>query len=447
MTNIKDLDSWVAGYGWDPSRVAQHCDLDIDLLDAWSWTTINNKRVSVPILIINLSGHLAYYNNAAYEKAGIDPTDSDFIKKDGKLTGVVVEAGVGKIAKPIPKPGTVEAWAKLCAPVIETWVKAGCTTVFDAGIGSVTQDDLQLMACATTNPLVSPLPVRFLGAVSINAVGKLPSKKPPVSLGNVHVRSIKYWADGSTQGFTAAVNEPYINNLNPKGDPRGTLNYPPDPATGKSQLQCLMAEWLERGWQLLVHANGDRATDQVLDCYKAILSDSRNDKMRHRIEHFTVTSPCPPNQVTRAAALGLGISHTIGHVYYWGQAFIEWVLGCDRAMRIVPVRDDSTNNLVFSFHSDSPVTDVNPLLYIKTAVTRLMYKFKDVLGEEQRVDLETALRGVTINAAEHALLGGVIGSLEVGKDADLVVLGEDIRKAERIDEIKVVETWLKGRKI
>ena len=76
-----------------------------------------------------------------------------------------------------------------------------------------------------------------------------------------------------------------------------------------------------------------------------------------------------------------------------------------------------------------------------------MYKSKDVLGEEQCVDLETALRGVTINAADHVLLGDVIGSLEVGKDADLVVLGEDIRKAERIDEIDVVETWLKGRKI
>ena len=173
--------------------------------------------------------------------------DPDFIRKDGKLTGVVVEAGVSKIAKPIPKPRTVEAWAKLCAPVIKTWAKAGCTTVFDAGIGSVTQDDLGLLACVTTNLLVTPLPVRFRGAVSINAVGKLPSKKTPVSLGNVLVRSIKYWADGSTQGFTAAVNEPYINNLNPKGDPRGTLNYPPNPATGKSQLQCLMAEWLERG--------------------------------------------------------------------------------------------------------------------------------------------------------------------------------------------------------
>ena len=248
---------------------------------------------------MNLSGHLAYYNTAAREQAGVDPctTDSDFIRKDRKLTGVVVEAGINKIATQIPNPGTIEAWARLCAPVIESWAKAGCTTVLDAGIGSVSQGNLQLMKYVTTNRLVSPLPVRFLGAVSINylAAGhSMPSNKPPVSLGNLLVRSIKYRADGSTQGFIAAVNEPYINNLNPKGDPRGTLNYPPDPATGKSKLQCLMAEWLERGWQLLVHANGDRATDQVLDCYESILSKSKNDQMMHRIEHFTVTSPCSP---------------------------------------------------------------------------------------------------------------------------------------------------------
>ena len=454
VANIKDLDYWVAGFGWDPSRVAHHCDLNIDLLDAWSWTTINHEQVSVPILIVNQSGHLAYFNNAALEKAGIDPgiTDPDFIRKDGKLTGVVVEVGISKIAGSVPMPRTGETWAKLCKPVIESWAKAGCTTVFDAGIGNLSSNDFQLMKCVTTSRLISPLPLRFLGAVSINYIaggGEMPSNKPPLVMGNVHVRSIKYWADGSTQGFTAAVNEPYINNLNPRGDPCGTLNYPPDPTTGKSKLQGLMAEWLERGWQLIVHANGDRATDQVLDIYKAILPKSRKDKMMHRIEHFTVTSSGCPNQVTRAAALGLGVSHTIGHVYYWGQAFKEWVLGCHRAMRIDPVHDDSDHNLSFSFHSDSPVTDVYPLLYIKTAVNRLMYNSHKTLGEDQRVDLETALRGVTINAAEHVLMGDEIGSLEVGKSADLVILGEDIRKApqERIDEIKVVETWLKGRKV
>ena len=94
MANIKEIDSWVAGYGWDPSPVAQHCDLDIDLLDAWSWTTINDEQVSVPTLIINQSGHLASYNNAAREKAQI-------IRAPGTRTSS------GKTANPLA------SWSKL----------------------------------------------------------------------------------------------------------------------------------------------------------------------------------------------------------------------------------------------------------------------------------------------------------------------------------------------
>lgn len=252
----------------------------------------------------------------------------------------------------------------------------------------------------------------------------MPSKKPPLSLGNVLARSIKYWADASTQGFTAAVKEPYINNLNLKGDPQGTLNYNPQ------QLQNLMAEWMECHWQLIVNANGDRATDQALGCYEAVLSKSKNEKIMHRIEHLTVASPCPPTKPfvqrlwVQASATQATLSIT-GAKRSWSR------YSAHRAMRSDPVHDDSTNNVFFSFHSDSPVIEY-PLRYIKTAVTRLMYDSSEILGEKQRVGLETALRGVTVNAAEHVLMGDVIGSLKVKKSADLVILGEDIRKAERI---------------
>ncbi|KAL2059549.1 hypothetical protein ABVK25_000842 [Lepraria finkii] len=145
-------------------------------------------------------------------------------RKGGKITGVVVEAGIVKVATPISEPATVEKWADSCAPVIQSWARAGCTTVFDIGIGSVSNSDIKLMGGVTTSPICTPLPVPFLGAFSINSAegGLLPGDTPPVSIGNVTVRSVKYWADGSIQGFTAAVNEPCINNLNPRDDPCGT---------------------------------------------------------------------------------------------------------------------------------------------------------------------------------------------------------------------------------
>lgn len=229
-------------------------------------------------------------------------------RKGGKFTRVVVEAGIVKVATPISEPATVEKWADSCAPVIQSWARAGCTTVFDAGIVSISNSNNRLMIGVTTSPICTPLPVRFLGAFSINsAEGVLPGDTPPVSIGNVTVRSVKYRADGSIHGFTAAVNEPYINNLNPKGGPWGTLNYPTD------KLKDLIPKGMSKGWQLLVHSNSDRATDQSLDCYEVILPNGKDEKMMHRIEHFTVTSS---NQVSRAASLGLGISHTIGNIYY-----------------------------------------------------------------------------------------------------------------------------------
>jgi len=185
----------------------------------------------------------------------------------------------------------------------------------------------------------------------------------------------------------------------------------------------------------------------VLGAYDAILNDqpNKNPKMLHRIEHFTITVP---EQIQQAKRLNLGVTHLMGHVYYWGAAFRDYILGNPRAERIDPVADDAAHDLVFSFHSDSPVTDVNPLLYVQTAVTRKLYKSTEVLGLAQCVDLETALKGVTINAARQCMLDDITGSLEVGKSADFVLLGKDPRQEppDEISTIPVLGTWLAGKK-
>ncbi|KAL2042479.1 hypothetical protein N7G274_004972 [Stereocaulon virgatum] len=117
-------------------------------------------------------------------------------------------------------------------------------------------------------------------------------------------------------------------------------------------------------------------------------------------------------------------------------------------MRIDPVHDDNCHELCFSFNSDSPVTDVGPLLYIKTAISTLMTN-GGILGRKQCVELETALRGVTTNAAKQVLMADEIESLEVGKNADLVILCEDLTrtKPEKIHGVRVVGTWLEGREV
>jgi predicted amidohydrolase YtcJ len=130
------------------------------------------------------------------------------------------------------------------------------------------------------------------------------------------------------------------------------------------------------------------------------------------------------------------------------------VLKDERAERIDPVKDDVDLGIVYSFHSDSPVSPVQPLMYACIAATRTMYQRPDtdVLGRDQRCSVIEALRGITTNAAKHVMLEDLIGSLESGKSADMVRLDQDPTMitddhAADLGGIRVLETWLKGKMV
>ncbi|KAL8990711.1 MAG: hypothetical protein Q9169_008055, partial [Polycauliona sp. 2 TL-2023] len=424
---------WAVGYGYDPSRVEGHLELLKGDLDS----VTGDQGIDVPAFIVNQSGHLAYLNSAALAMAekSFDTATNDYYFKDeqsAELTGVIAETAVNDVVSLVQKP-TAKGIVKYCEDTWKGWAEKGVTTVFDCGIGSTSPADPTILKALTeaTTPQV-----RLRGALchyTVDGISDLLAS-PPIQLGAFFVPSIKIWADGSTQGFTAAITEPYLDH----GEESGTLNH------SDVSLHKIMLTYLLKGFQLIVHSNGDRATTQVLDTYQCIFAEvpSRDLSIMHRIEHFTVTTP---EQIIRAKHLGLGVSQTINHVRFWGRPFRDWVLGPERASRIDPLRDDMEAGLSFSLHSDSPITDVDPLLAVRTAVTRQMEN-GEVLGEEQCVDLEAALQGITCNAAKHAGLETEAGTLEIGKSADFVVLGKDPREVEAVEvnEIEVQETWLQG---
>jgi predicted amidohydrolase YtcJ len=170
-------------------------------------------------------------------------------------------------------------------------------------------------------------------------------------------------------------------------------------------------------------------------------------KDMHRIDHFTVTNK---EQIKRVKELGIGISHTIGHVGYWGGAFHNYVLGPSRASNIDPLAWGEGIGAVWSLHSDSPVTEVNPLRGLHTAVTRLQYReFETCLGKEQRVGVLAALKGITVNGARQLGVDDVTGTLEKGKCADFGVLNKDPSVVEKgeLNSLAVVQTWFKEVKV
>lgn len=299
----------IAGYGCDPSRVNKsekypaHSDLTRKMLDG-----ISTER---PIYIINQSGHVAYANTLCLENAGITKdsvaNDESYQKDEyGELTGVIYEQALARVGKQVPQI-ELGSLFEYCKRTLDKWVSLGCTTIFDAGIGSVGLTDMVLLA-----NLPKPA-VRFYGALSVNAVPAYLApviRKPPFKLGPIEVIAMKVWADGSTQGFTAAVYTPYVNPPS-KEKEHGTLNY-----ESADALRATIEPYIKEGFQIVIHSNGDRATNRVLDAYEAVFeaNPDRNKEIVHRIEHFTVTES---TQLTRAARLGLGISQTIGHVSGW----------------------------------------------------------------------------------------------------------------------------------
>ena len=425
---------WAVGYGYDPSRVVDNPDL--------TRTWLDDISEQVPIFILNQSGHLAYANSIAFLKANIAAGTADpkyFPQKGNKLTGIILENGVKMVSSAISPTPSAEEMLQWISEALDNWIAAGCTTVFDAGIGVGGPQEVALYRYVKT-------PLRTFGAMGYNIIEKylrdIPGfDRPPYYLGQFKVSAIKYWADGSTQGFTAALNEDYINTPSWSDTSNGSTNYPTTQA-----LQSVVQPWFEKGWQIVIHSNGDRATDMVLDVYNNIIPQPVPDPptIYHRIEHFTVTNK---DQIAAAKKLELAVSHVIGHVEYWGDPFKDYVLGEPRANCIDPVKSDVEARLVWSLHSDSPVTPVSPLEYLRTATTRLTTPGNNVSGLNQAVDLQTALAGVTINPAKQIGIGDMVGTLEVGKKADFVVLDQDIRNTptEKLGGVKVLQTWIGGQ--
>jgi predicted amidohydrolase YtcJ len=427
---------WIVGFGYDPSLVQGHPNLTLDITNVWAPEN--------PVYIINQSGHVAYVNQLAFELAKIsdDIKDPNFHKgHDGKLDGVLFEEAVSVFSPFIPKIRPKE-FISLARTTLKSWAARGTTTVFDAGIGLTSGwSEIALIKSILDDPLLP----RFGGALAIQTVQPFVSflevlASPPWSVGAARVQAIKFWLDGSTQGFTAAVKEPYLDQ--PKN--HGILNYESD-----EKLLGLLVPFLRAGWQLILHTNGDRAINQalrVLDtAFKSV--PDRNREIVHRLEHVTVVSK---EQLVQVVELGLGVSHLIAHVRNWGAVFRDYVLGPQRGERIDPTRDDVDVGVLYSFHSDSPISPVNPLHYVDTAAARRIEATGEVLGEKQTVSLEEAWRGVTINPAKQIGRAIEIGSLEIGKKADFLVLRKDPRLVQLgylHKEVEVLETWVGGRKI
>ncbi|MCK1488360.1 amidohydrolase [Bradyrhizobium sp. 193] len=256
---------------------------------------------------------------------------------------------------------------------------------------------------------------------------------------------IKMWGDGSVLMGNVWLTRPYLNNkitLTSMGLPRdsvGHMNYKPE------ELKRIIKAYAARGHQMSVHTHGDRTIDAVLDAYELALNEFPEAKRPFRLEHCGTLRE---DQIDRCNKLGVVCSFFLPYLYYWGEALRDALLGPEAAAKFVPAGSAVRKGMRSSLHCDPPMTWPHALLCLHLATTRRS-RAGSVIGPDQIMDIDSALRSVTIDAAFHLRKHNEIGSIEVGKYADFVLLDRNPRTVdpEHVLDLKVLGTYVEGERI
>ncbi|MBM4472045.1 amidohydrolase family protein [Rhodococcus hoagii] len=423
----------VSASGFDDSLVAEDRGLTAADLDRAS--------VDHPIVVRHLSGHGLYVNSFVLRSKGID---RDTAEPEG---GVVVRNPAGEptgefreipamrlVVSPEDSMPTGEELDEGLRRALARMASVGVTTFHDMFVTPVVIDSYRRLLDRGELPLRARLYAGF-GTLEGFTVG---DDSDADAHDHLEIGGVKLISDGSIQLHTGALTEPY-HDLG--GCHCGEMAIPP------TDLDEMVRRCHEAGRQVAIHTNGDRAIDLALDAIEKALAAAGGTPLpgglQHRLEHVQALRD---DQIRRMRDLGVSASVFVNHVYYWGDRHRDRFLGPERGSRISPLASISSAQVPFALHCDSPVTPVNPLFTMHTAVNRVT-RGGEVLGPEERIDAATALAGYTTSAA---CLGGeseVKGAIAPGLFADFVVLDGDPTGVEpsAIKDITVLATVVAGR--
>ncbi|MFN8060418.1 MAG: amidohydrolase [Vicinamibacterales bacterium] len=425
---------WIRGGGYDQTLLKEGRHPTRQELD--------QATKDHPILITHASGHLSVANSAAFELAGITKDtpqpQGGVIQKDpktGELTGLLEEVG-GLVGRLIPEPTSAEI-QKAIDWSVEDYASNGVTTVTIAGGG--------ISPALREASAAGRLPMRIVSMIpGMDRPGgrAAATVAPAARVGDDMLSTgltVKLMDDGSIQGFTGYLAKPYHTPYNNDATYRG---YPHE---SRDEFVARVKKYHRAGYQIATHANGDAAIDDVLFAYREALRERPVSDHRFRIEHAQMTRE---DQLDTMKELGVSPSFFVSHTYYWGDQHRDIFQGPERGAHISPLASAVRRGIRFSIHLDTPVTPMRPLQAVWSAVNRLT-RTNVVLGPDQRISPLQALRAVTIDAAWQAHAEELKGSIEVGKVADFVVLGENPLTVAptRLKDLPVVETIVGGKTI
>lgn len=432
-------DTWIVGFGYD----------DTSLLDMRHPTKadLDEAAPNHPVVVYHISGHLCVANSAALSIAGISDSMQDpkggHLGRDasGQLNGILYEGATMIVGSHIPGPSEEEV-ISFVREEAHAYAAQGITTSADAKMGvSMDIDDIELCMKAIKQGAIPFHMKLMISSDKLNQDKKLQSMTAEEvdfylrerSGGRASLDSVKLFQDGSIQGLTGALREPYYC----ESERYGEL------IKSQEELNAEVKQWHDKGFRIAIHGNGDRAIGSILDAFEYALASNPRSDHRHRIEHVQTAAT---EDLERMRKLGVAGSFFINHVYYWGDRHEKLFLGPERAARISPLAEAKDLGVLFTLHSDCPVTPISPLFLVWTAVNRVTSSGK-VLGAEQRIDVLTALRAMTSYGAELSFEEAETGTIENGKRADFVILDENPLAVDplRIKDISIAATLKDGK--
>ena len=412
---------WVKGTGYDHNALAEGAAPDRFCLD--------RACPHNPVVIQHASGHAGVFNTLALERLGALNEDCG-LERDGQgeLTGRGEETPFLDLLGRIPMDG-LEDVLRAFQGAQEEYASHGITTaqegLLQPVMAPVYQEILRRgLLYLDVNAYVPPADYDRLRGQFAQGVSASP--------GTFQVAGMKIFLDGSPQGGTAWVREPYA------GGGCGTSTMT------DGQVLSAFRQALDRDAQLLAHCNGDRAAEQYLTLLAQAEREAGKKLCRPVMIHAQLLGL---DQLERVKALGVIPSFFVAHVYHWGEIHVK-NFGLDRAGRISPAGGALSLGIPFTFHQDSPVIPPDMLETIWCACVRRT-KTGRVLGAEERIPVEAALRAVTQTAALQYGLEWELGTLRPGKRADFVLLsGDPLRTPpEELKKLQVERTIRCGRTI
>lgn len=462
---------WIIANGYDNNILKEQRYPDINFLDT--------LKIENPIVLKHKSEHMGVFNKKALEALEINettksPEGGKIEIKDGKLTGYLEETAFVNYLKKVPMP-SMDKLLKAYEKAQDEYLSYGITTVQE---GYMSKELLNIYKELIKQ---NKLKLDVVGYPDYDSIKEYVYAFPESYKNyNNHFKilGIKMILDGSPQGRTAWMKEPYepekqnttekkaekLDSIENKESYENEKSYKGYPAMKYEDIVRNIKFAKENGLQILAHSNGDAAAEEYIkalqECEKNEPSYSKQENiqmqeyvqqentlnnnnaqkikdLRPIIIHAQLISK---EDLLKAKEIGAIPSFFVAHVYYWGDVHLK-NFGEKRASRISPVKEAVDNNMIFTLHQDSPIIKPNMLETIWCAVKR-QTKSGKILGQDERISVYDALKGVTINAAYSYFEETKKGSIEEGKKAQFVILDKNPLEVpvDEIPNIKIIET-------